>query len=257
MSSNKSTDPRMTKVEDPKSIYYQYSSLKKLLSEEDIQLMQPLEDSLKQQDQLKPPFGKCYFCKDPTHWIGDCPEAKKPRSQQASEQKKPPFGQCYTCGSPNHWAPDCPQKNEMDSSSVSPSSTLEKQQPSTSTESSTVATEKLKRPFGQCCNCRSPNHWTPDCPLKNEIGSSSISPGTLEKQQPSTSTEISTSRKRKLPDTDSEETVPSKKMKTCAGSRKKTSRKQHCFVCKSDSHRAKDCSDIVVDRSEQAATDEE
>ena len=202
MSSNKPTDPRMTKVEDPKSIYYQYSSLKKLLSEIDIQLMQPLEDSLKQQGQLKPPFGKCYFCKDPTHWLGDCPEAKKPRSQQATEQNKPPFGQCYTCGSPNHWAPDCPHKNEMDSSSVSPSSTL-------------------------------------------------------EKQQPSTSTVISTSRKRKLPDTNSEETVPSKQKKTRAGSRKKTSRKQHCFVCKSDSHRAKDCSNIVVDRSEQAATDEE
>ena len=202
MSSNKPTDPRMTKVKDPKSIYYQYSSLKKLLSEEDIQLMQPVEDSLKQQDQLKPPFGKCYFCKDPTHWIGDCPEAKKPRSQQATEQKKPPFGQCYTCGSPNHWVPDCPLKNEMDPSSVSP-------------------------------------------------------PSTLEKQQPSTSTEISTSRKRMLPDTDSEETVPSKKMKTRAGSRKKTSRKQYCFVCKSDSHRAKDCSDIVVDRSEQNDTDEE
>ena len=89
------------------------------------------------------------------------------------------------------------------------------------------------------------------------MGSSSISPSTLEKQQPSTSTEISTSRKRKLPDTDSEETVPSKKMKTRAGSRKKASRKQHCFVCKSDSHRAKDCSDIVVDRSEQNDTDEE
>ena len=195
MSSNKSTDPRMTKVKDPKSIYYQYSSLKKLLSEEDIQLMQPLEDSLKQQGQLKLPFGKCYFCKDPTHWIGDCPEANKPRSQQATEQKKPPFRQCYTCGSPNHWAPDCPHKNEMESSS------------------------------------------------------------TLEKQQPSTSTESSTSRKRKLPDTDSEETVPSKKMKTRAGSRRKTSRKQYCFICKSDSHRAKDCSDIVFDRSEQNDTD--
>ena len=165
MSSNKPTDPRMTKTEDPKSIYYQYSSLKKLLSEEDIQLMQPLEDSLKQQGQLKPPFGKCYFCKDPSHWIGDCPEAKKPRSQQAAEQKKPPFGQCYNCGSPNHWAPDCPHKNEMDSSSISPSS-IEKQQPSTSTEISTVATKKMKRPFGQCYNFRSPNHWTPDCPHK-------------------------------------------------------------------------------------------
>ena len=111
MSSNKPTDPRMTKAKDPKSIYYQYSSLKKLLSEEDIQLMQPLEDSLKQQGQLKPPFGKCYFCKDPTHWIGDCPEAKKPRSQSTvATEKKPPFGQCYNCGSPNHWAPDYPYK---------------------------------------------------------------------------------------------------------------------------------------------------
>ena len=36
MSSNKPTDPRMTKAEAPKNIYYQYSSLKKLLSEEDI-----------------------------------------------------------------------------------------------------------------------------------------------------------------------------------------------------------------------------
>ena len=55
--------------------------------------MQPLEDSLKQQGQLKPPFGKFYFCKDPTHWIGDCPEAKKLTSQStvAAEKKKPPF----------------------------------------------------------------------------------------------------------------------------------------------------------------------
>ena len=121
-----------------------------------------------------------------------------------------------------------------------------------------MATEKKKPPFGQCYNCGSPNHWAPDCPHKNETDSSSIShPSTLEKQQPSTSTEISTSRKRNLPDTYSEESVPSKKMKTRAGSRKKTSRKQHCFICKSDSHRAKDCSDIVVDRSEQDATDEE
>ena len=123
-----------------------------------------------------------------------------------------------------------------------------------------MATEKKKHPFGQCYNCRSPNHWAPDCPHKNETDSSNVSPpspSTFEKQQPSTSTEISTSSKRKLPDTDSEETVPSKKMKTRAGSRKKASRKQHCFVCKSDSHHAKDCSDIVVDRSEQDATDGE
>ena len=121
-----------------------------------------------------------------------------------------------------------------------------------------MTTENKKPPFGQCYNCGSPNHWAPDCPHKNETDSSSVSPpSTLEKQQPSTSTEISTSRKRKLPDTDSEETIPSKKWKTRAESRKKASRKQYCFVCKSDSHRAKNCSDIVVDSSEQEATAEE
>ena len=46
-------------------------------------------------------------------------------------------------------------------------------------------------------------------------------------------------------------------MKTRPESRKKTSRKQHCFVCKPDSHHAKDCSDIVVDLSEQNDKDEE
>ena len=46
-------------------------------------------------------------------------------------------------------------------------------------------------------------------------------------------------------------------MKTRAGSRKKTSKKQQCFICKSESHRTKDCSDIVVDRSEQDGTHEE
>ena len=112
MSSNKPTDPRMTKTEDPKSIYYLYSPLKNSYLKV-IQLIQSLEDSLKQQGQLKPPFGKCYFCKDPTHWIGDCSEAKKPRNQStvATEKKKPPFGQSYNCGSPSHWAPDCPHKN--------------------------------------------------------------------------------------------------------------------------------------------------
>ena len=73
---------------------FQYSSLKKHSYEEDIQLTQPLEDSLKQQGQLKPQFGKCYFCKDPTHWIGDCSEAKKPSNHSvATEKQKPPFEQ--------------------------------------------------------------------------------------------------------------------------------------------------------------------
>ena len=46
-----SRDPRMAKVYDKKSIYYHCVSLKKLLSQEEQALMQPLEDSLRQQDK--------------------------------------------------------------------------------------------------------------------------------------------------------------------------------------------------------------
>ena len=42
-----SRDPRMAKVYDKKSIYYHCVSLKKLLSQEEQALMQPLEDSLR------------------------------------------------------------------------------------------------------------------------------------------------------------------------------------------------------------------
>ena len=48
-----SRDPRMAKVYDKKSIYYHCVSLKKLLSQEEQALMQPLEDSLRQQDKLR------------------------------------------------------------------------------------------------------------------------------------------------------------------------------------------------------------
>ena len=77
-----SRDPRMAKVYDKKSIYYHCVSLKKLLSQEEQALMQPLEDSLRQQDKLRPPYGECHHCHDTGHWVGDCPEAKKLRELQ-------------------------------------------------------------------------------------------------------------------------------------------------------------------------------
>ena len=64
-----SRDPRMDNVYDKKSIYYHCVSLKKLLSEETQALLQPLEDFLRQQDKLKPPYGECHHCHDTGHWI--------------------------------------------------------------------------------------------------------------------------------------------------------------------------------------------
>ena len=107
-----SRDPRMAKVYDKKSIYYHCVSLKKLLSQEEQALMQPLEDSLRQQDKLRPPYGECHHCHDRGHWLGDCPEAQKLREQQMFTDKKPTYGQCYICGLEDHWAPNCHKREE-------------------------------------------------------------------------------------------------------------------------------------------------
>ena len=107
-----SRDPRMAKVYDKKSIYYHCVSLKKLLSQEEQALLQPLEDSLRQQDKLRPPYGECHYCHDTGHWLGDCPEAQKLREQQMSTNKKPSYGQCYICGLGDHWAQNCPSREE-------------------------------------------------------------------------------------------------------------------------------------------------
>ena len=81
----------MAKVFDKKSIFCHCVSLKKHLSQEEQALMQPLEDSLRQQDKLNQPYGECYHCHDMGHWIGDCPEAKKLREQQMSTDNEPAY----------------------------------------------------------------------------------------------------------------------------------------------------------------------
>ena len=65
-----------------KSIYYHFTSLKKLLSSDEIQQMKPLEDALKSQGKLNPPFGQCYYCKENTHWASDCLKLKMARDSQ-------------------------------------------------------------------------------------------------------------------------------------------------------------------------------
>ena len=75
-------------------------------------MIQPLEDSLRQQDKLRPPYGECHHCHDRGNWIGDCPEAQKLREQQMSTDKKPTYVQCYICGLEDHWAPNCPKREE-------------------------------------------------------------------------------------------------------------------------------------------------
>ena len=202
-----SRDPRMAKVYDKKSIYYHCVSLKKLLSQEEQALMQPLEDSLRQQDKLRPPYGECHHCHDTGHWIGDCPEAKKLREQQMStDKKKPAYGQCFICGLADHLAPNCP-KREEDFTSQQSSISTEKQQ----TESS-VSTAKPSR------KRKAPK---PDI--------SDISP------------------KRRRLDT------RSKKTAICT----KTGKKPYCFICKSDSHTPRSCTEMVAENWDKPNSSDE
>ena len=92
---NHSTSDHQTEpskmAKETKSIYYHYTSLKKQLSDEDRQLIKPLEDSLRQQGQLKPAFGSCYYCHSTSHWASDC-----------SYKKRQLNGECFNCGSLDH-----------------------------------------------------------------------------------------------------------------------------------------------------------
>ena len=202
-----SRDPRMAKVYDKKSIYYHCVSLKKLLSQEEQALMQPLEDSLRQQDKLRPPYGECHHCHDTGHWIGDCPEAKKLREHQMStDKKKPAYGQCFICGLADHWAPNCP-KREEDFTSQQSSIFTEKQQ----TESS-VSTAKP-------------------------------------------------SRKRKAPEPDLSDISP-KRRRLDTRSKKtaihtKTGKKPYCFICKSDSHSLRSCTEMVAENWDKPISSDE
>ena len=200
-----SRDPRMAKVYDKKSIYYHCVSLKKLLSQEEQALMQPLEDSLRQQDKLRPPYGECHHCHDTGHWIGDCAEAKKLREQQMStDKKKPAYGQCFICGLADHWAPNCP-KREEDFTSQQSSISTEKQQSSVSTAK---PSRKRKAP-------------EPDI--------SDISP------------------KRRRLDTRSKKTAI----------RTKTGKKPCCFICKSDSHSPRSCTEMVAENWDKVISHDE
>ena len=181
-----------TMSSETKSIYYHFISLKKLLTTDELQQLKPLEDTLKAQGKLVPPFGQCYYCKETTHWASDCLKLKLAREQPDG---KPAHGQCFKCGSFDHWASKCPQKDETKPEKIS-----------TSTESTAV----------------------------------------VEK----------TNKRKRMCDEDVAEPTPSKQRKVeKTAEPKKTKRRipkrKYCFICKSETHDAKNCDEIVLDPEEE------
>ena len=220
-----SRDPKMAKVYDKKSIYYQCVSLKKLLSQEKQALRQPLEDSLRQQDKLRPPYGECHHCHDTRHWIGDCPEAQKLREQQMPTNKQPTYGQCYICGLEDHWAPNCPKREEeLMNDEESQSKLVDYSDSESSDDEDNIRPPQRKQ--------RALVIYSDD--EDGEELTSQQSSVSTEKQEtePSVSTE-KPSRKRKASDVS--DTSPKKrrldtrKMKTVKHT--KTGKMTYCFIC--------------------------
>ena len=240
-----SRDPRMAKVYDKKSIYYHCVSLKKLLSQEEQALMQPLEDSLRQQDKLRPPYGECHYCHDTGHWLGDCPEAQKLREQQMFTDKKPTYGQCYICGLEDHWAPNCHKREHLMNGEESQPKLVEYSDTVSSDDEDNIRPPQRKR--------RPMVIYSDD--EDEEEQQSSVS---TKKQQSSVSTEKH-SRKRKASDvsdiTPKKRRLDTSKMKTVK--RTKTGKKTYCFICKSASHSPRCCTEMVTENwDKQISCDE-
>ena len=136
---NNKQDPRIKKYNtEPERIYYHCTSLRRLLKErKDIELLQSLENSLRQQNLFKDKEKKegCYRCGDKSHWIKDC-------TQPENYKKKPPYGECYYCHSPSHWVPNCPHIEKALSDENMPSTSSQQEQEETSSSSMTTTKRK-------------------------------------------------------------------------------------------------------------------
>ena len=65
------------------SVFYNFASLKRLLTEADKKLLKELEDSLeKKRKNLKPLFGECFICQSELHWANNCPKRIKKRKYE-------------------------------------------------------------------------------------------------------------------------------------------------------------------------------
>ena len=240
-----SRDPRMAKVYDKKSIYYHCVSLKKLLSQDEQALMQPLEDSLRQQDKLRPPYGECHHCHDTGHWLGDCPEAKKLREQQMSTNKKPTYGQCYICGLGDHWAPNCLKREEdlMIDRESEPKIVYYSDSESSDDEDNIRPPQRKRRAMVIYSDEED-----------EEESTSQQSSVSTEKQQ--TESSVSTgkpSRKRKASDVSD---ISSKRRRLDTRSKKtishgKTGKKTYCFICNSASHSPRSCTEMVMENRDK------
>ena len=227
--------------------------IEEILSQDEQAFMQPLEDSLRQQDKLRRPYGECHHCHDTGHWLGDCPEAQKLMKQQMSTNKKPKYGQCFICGLEDHWAPNCLKRAEdLMIDAESQPKLVDYSDSESSDDEDNIRPPQRKR--------RAMVIYS-DEEDEEEVTSQQSSIST-EKQQTESSVSTATpSRKRKPPEPDISDISPKRRRldthskKTAI--RTKTGKKPYCFICKSESHSPQSCTKMVAENWDKVISHDE
>ena len=115
-----------------------------------------------------------------------------------------------------------------------------------------MSTNKKKPAYGQSYICGLTNYWAPNCPKRADDFTSQQSSVSTEKQQTESSVLTEKpSRKRKASEPDISDISPkrrrldTRKIKTA--NHTKTGKKPYCFICKSDSHTPRSCTEMVAE----------
>ena len=122
-----------------------------------------------------------------------------------------------------------------------------------------MSTDKKKPAYGQCFICGLVDHWVPNCPKRLEDFTSQQSSVSTEKQQTvsSVSTEKA-SRKCKTPEPVTSDISPKRRRLDTRS--KKTAicgKKPYCFICKSDSHTPRSCTEMVAENWDKPISSDE
>ena len=108
-----------------------------------------------------------------------------------------------------------------------------------------------KPDYGQCFVCGLHDHWAPNCPQKDETSRKTTNPvensGKSNKRKLSCEEDMSVSTPRKQRKVEKVTAAAEPKR----AKRKRIPKKKYCFVCKSDTHGAKDCKEVVIDSDEE------
>lgn len=218
-----SRDPRKTKANDPESIYYNRQPGYKTGMTRSVPYSTS-DNRRVNMDQRTTKSVYYYFVGLKKLLTDGDLQQFKPFEDELKQKGflQPPFGSCYICHDTSHWASECPEQQKQQGNS----------------------TADKKPPYGQCYKCGSSTHWAPNCSQNDdntqavEQSSSDAETKPQKRKYPSEEKTSDVSPCKKL-----KPTLEPKKTSTSEPRRRKRSTRKHCFICKSETHNAKDCNE--------------